>query len=148
VSELQNQSKPYSSSRPVHMPGHSHRHNKSYEESKPLRPSLSREDSAVTPRQKERAPTSVGTALGNASSISLSQRPTSPAPSWGQPTASTMANDGTSSPTAPHGKRSLLNLSRFRRHKEKDGAQSRLKDLPGSLRPSTRHDQGQPDRGQ
>jgi adenylate cyclase len=86
--------------------------------------------------------------LGNASSISLSQRPTSPAPSWGQPTASTMANDGKSSPTAPHGKRSLLNLSRFRRHKEKDGAQSRLKDLPGSLRPSTRHDQGQPDRGQ
>lgn len=131
------------------MPGHTHRHNKSYDDSKPLRASVSREDpGAPNARQKDRAPTSMGTALGNASSVSLSQRPKSPSPSWPNSAGSTMVHDGATSPTAPHGKRSLLNFPRFRRHKEKDSSQSRLRELPSSVRSfnsPARSEQGQPD---
>ena len=60
-------------------------------------------------------------------------------------------HDGATSPTAAHGKRSLLNLGRFRRHKEKDAPQqSRLRELPSSVRSfnsPARSEQGQPDQG-
>src|ERR1700691_1753076 len=51
----------------VHLPGHHHRHNKSSDDTRSLRPSVSREDSGISARQKDRAPTSMGTALGNSS---------------------------------------------------------------------------------
>lgn len=135
MSDTPNPPKTSSSSRSahVHLPGHNHRHNRSYDEAKALRPSLSRED-----RQKDRAPTSMGATLANSSNSSLSQRPQSPTPSgmtgWTQATATTAVNDGPTSPVATHGKRSLLNLGRFRKHKEKETATSRLKDLPSSVR--------------
>lgn len=62
-----------------------------------------------------------------------------------------MVHDGATSPTSSHGKRSLLSLSRFRKHKEKDNSTSRLKDLPGSVRSfnsQVRSDQAQSDHGQ
>ena len=122
----------------VHLPGHAHRHNKSNDDARSLKPTISREDSAVSSKQKDRAPTSMGTALGNSSNSSL-QRSTSPTPSgmsnWSQITAK---NGGNDPPTSPihNGKRSLLSLGRFRKHKEKDNTTppSRLKDLPGSQR--------------
>ncbi|KAH8676841.1 adenylate cyclase [Tricladium varicosporioides] len=117
----------------VHLPGHSHRHNKSNDDPRALRPSVSREDSGVSARHRDRGP-SMGTVLGNASSSSLSRRPASPTPSgmstWSQTTARTGANDGGTSPTGP-GKRGLF--GRLRKAKDKDG-NSRLKDLPGSVR--------------
>jgi adenylate cyclase len=124
----------------VHLPGHAHRHNKSNDDARSLRPTLSREDSAVSSKQKDRAPTSMGTALGNSSNTSL-QRPTSPTPSgmsnWSQVTATARNSGNEAPPSPPHnGKRSLLSLGRFRKHKEKDTTPpaNRLKDLPGSQR--------------
>lgn len=137
--QLQNPPKTSSSSKSnhshVHLPGHSHRHNKSNDDARSLRPTVSREDSAVS--SKSRAPTSMGTALGNSSNTSL-QRSTSPTPSgmsnWSQVTARNAGSDVPVSPTH-NGKRSLLSLTRFRKHKEKDAPPpSRLKDLPGSQR--------------
>lgn len=73
----------------------------------------------------------MGTALGNASSSSLLKRPASPTPSgmsnWSQAPTKVAGNDGSTSPTGPQTKRSLL--GRFRKHKD-----NRLKDLPGSVR--------------
>jgi adenylate cyclase len=122
----------------VHLPGHAHRHNKSNDDARSLRPTISREDSAVS--SKTRAPTSMGTALGNSSNTSL-QRSTSPTPSgmsnWSQVTARNAGSAGSDVPVSPthNGKRHLLSLTRFRKHKEKDNPPpSRLKDLPGSQR--------------
>ncbi|TVY85487.1 Adenylate cyclase [Lachnellula suecica] len=97
----------------------------------------------------------MGTALGgNASSSSLSKRPASPTPSgmsnWSQATVKTAINDGGTSPTGQHTKRSLL--GRFRKHKDSN----KLKELPGSVRsfnsPASKSDngrhQGSPDFGQ
>ena len=70
----------------VHLPGHIHRHNKSNDDARSLRPTISREDSVVSSK-KDRGATSIGTALGNSSNSSL-QRSTSPTPSgmsnWSQ----------------------------------------------------------------
>ena len=79
----------------------------------------------------------MSTALANPSSVSL-QRSTSPTPSgtsnWSQVTAKTSGNDAPTSPTH-HGKRSLLSLGRFLKHKEKDiTPASNLVNLPGSQR--------------
>ncbi len=124
-----------------HLPGNAHRHNRSNDDTRSLHPSLSREDSGAGRRtnQKERAPTSMGTAIGNApnnaSNSSLSKRPNSPSPSsWSSSAPKVAMNDGSTSPTGP-AKRSILD--RFRKHKDKDGKDgphSRLKDLPGSVR--------------
>lgn len=126
----------------VHLPGHNHRHNKSNDDARSLRPSISREDSGVNGRQNNRAPTSMGTALGNSSNSSLVQRPISPTPSglssWSQATSRTaMKDSGAISPTNghDHSKRHLLSLGRFLKGKEKhDKTPSRLKELPGSVR--------------
>ncbi|TAQ89214.1 hypothetical protein B7494_g2438 [Chlorociboria aeruginascens] len=134
----------------IHLPGHNHRHNKSNEDSRALRPTVSREDSGYSTRHKEWAPTSLSS-MGNVSNATLSQRSKSPTPSgisnWSQSTSKPAPVDGPSSPTG-HGKRSLLSLGRFRKHKEKDGL-SRLKDLPGSIRsfhtpPASKSDNGKP----
>ncbi|TVY20554.1 Adenylate cyclase, partial [Lachnellula arida] len=127
----------------VHLPGHNHRQNKSNDDSRALRPTTSRENSAFSSKNKDRAPTSMGTALGNASNSSLSTRPGSPTPSgmsnWTQATAKTAIHDGSTSPPGQPTKRSLLD--RFRKHKD-----NKLKDLPGSVRsfnsPAPRSDHG------
>ncbi|RDW78069.1 adenylate cyclase [Coleophoma crateriformis] len=123
----------------VHLPGHNHRHHKSGEDSRALRPTLSREESSSSTaqiKQKERAPTTMGTSLNTSSNVSLA-RPSSPTPSgWSQNTINEKrgAYDGSTSPTSHHsnGKRNLL--SRFRKNKEKDSATQRLKELPGSVK--------------
>ncbi|KAG9238366.1 adenylate cyclase, partial [Amylocarpus encephaloides] len=118
----------------VRLPGHSHRYNRSNEDSRALRPSISREDSGIGARVKDRAATTLGTAMGNISNTSLARRPASPTPSgvstWSGTTTKPPMNDGSTSPTG-HPKRGLF--GRLRKHKEKDGS-SRLKDLPGSSR--------------
>ena len=156
----QNPPKTSSSSRSghshVHLPGHNHRHNKSNDDARSLRPSISREDSGVSGRQiNTRAPTTTGTAWGNSSSSSLVQRPVSPTPSgrsnWSQATSKTTMKDGDArSPTNgnDHKQRHLLSLGRFLKSKDKDSkTPSRLKELPGSLRsfnpPTSKPEHGQ-----
>lgn len=136
----------------VHLPGHHHRHNKSTEDTKSLRPTVSREDSGISTR-KERAPTSMGTALGNSSNVSIAKRSKSPTPSgmsnWSGTTAKVGHNEGNRSPTG-HSKRSILD--RFtRKHKDKPSEKAppdRLRELPGShsVRSfhSPRSEKGQP----
>lgn len=77
-------------------------------------------------------------ALGSSSNASLPQRLNSPTPSgmssWSQVAARNTGSDGRPSPIH-NGKRSLLSLGRFRKHKDKDfHVSSRLKDLPSSVR--------------
>ncbi|RFU32448.1 hypothetical protein B7463_g3879, partial [Scytalidium lignicola] len=129
----------------IHHIGHSHRHNKSNDESRTLRPSISGEDSGG---RKDR--TATGTLSGNGSTISL-QRSKSPTPSggsnwnqvtagsggWGSSGVRTPFSDGRTSPPNGHSKLNLLNLGRFRKHRERDGVYPRLKDLPGSVRSLT-----------
>ncbi|PQE29003.1 adenylate cyclase protein [Rutstroemia sp. NJR-2017a BBW] len=132
----------------VHLPGHHHRHNRSNDDTRSLRPTISREESTYSMRFKDRTPMSAAGA--NSSTASLLQRPKSPTPSgtsnWSQTTRGGLS-DGPSSPRdAQNGtKRSLLNLGRFRKNKhEKDHTPSRLKELPASTRsvtnPATRSD--------
>ena len=134
----------------VHLPGHNHRHNKSNDDTRSLRPTISRQDSGVSTRQK--APTSMGTALGNSSVSSLIPRSKSPTPSSStnrsQTTGRHAANEDPTSPT--HQSRRGI-LGRFRKHKEKDGTPPRLKEIPGSVRslntPASKSGQASPDFG-
>ncbi|KAJ5038748.1 uncharacterized protein L3040_006428 [Drepanopeziza brunnea f. sp. 'multigermtubi'] len=127
---------PKTSQRSGHLP--SHRHNRSSEDTRPLRPTISRESSAMSSRYADRAPTSMGTAIGNSSNLSLAKRPVSPTPSgsstWSGKTAigKGSANDGSTSPTGGSTKRRIL--GRFRKAKDKEEPQSRLKDLSRSSR--------------
>ncbi|KAL2270932.1 hypothetical protein VTJ83DRAFT_303 [Remersonia thermophila] len=106
----------------VHLPGH-HRHNKSNEDQRALRPSLSREDSMSAPPFKERSGS-------GATMYSTRSRAQSPAPSgnssyWSSKTA---PSDGQTSP-GHHTKRRFL--GRLRGKKEKDDGTD-LKKLPSS----------------
>ena len=105
----------------VHLPGHSHRHNKSIDDPRALRPTVSREDSiASAPNLKDRTPSSTAPY----SSRSRAQSP---------PLSSSKASsrDG---PTSPgHPKKGLLNRLRRGGHKEKDDPSGQgLKGLPSS----------------
>ncbi|KAH8814956.1 adenylate cyclase [Xylogone sp. PMI_703] len=127
----------------VHHIGHTHRHNKSNEESRILRPSISADDSGGRRDHRDRA--TAGTTSGNGSVLSL-QRSKSPTPSggsnwnqvtagsggWGSSGVRTPFSDGRTSPPNGHSKLNLL--GRFRKHKEKDVVHPKLKDLPGSVR--------------
>ncbi|KAK3382340.1 phosphatase 2C-domain-containing protein [Lasiosphaeria ovina] len=111
---LQNPPKTSSSSRSghsiVHLPGHSHRHNKSNEDPRALRPSVSREDS-TTSLIKERN--------GSTAMYGSRSRAQSPAPSvngWGA--AKNGTAEGQTSPG--HHKKGLLNRWRGRGNKDKD----------------------------
>ncbi|CZT02953.1 hypothetical protein WAI453_012178 [Rhynchosporium graminicola] len=116
----------------VHLPGHSHRHNKSHEDPRTLRPSLSRENSGLISRHGRGAPTSMGIAMGNASSTSLPKRSNSPTPSnWSAKPSKPSTTDGS---TSPNGGTKRRLLGRFRKHKDKEEPQSRLKEMPGSTR--------------
>jgi len=145
ASDSNNPPKTSSSSRSghshVHLPGHHHRHNKSNEDARSLRPSISREDSALSIKVKERGQTSMGAALGNSSHASL-QRSSSPTPSaksnnWSIGTSrGTIKDNNAISPTNGKAKHSILNLGRFaRRHKDRDPT-SRLKELPATAQAS------------
>lgn len=129
----------------MHLPGH-HRHNKSNEDPRSLRPSISREDSLTAGAAKDRSGSTV-VMYGSRS------RAQSPAPSgngsyWGPKMGSA---DGQTSPPG-HPKKRFLN--RFRgRHRDKDDGD--LRKLPSSSqsllsRPSGRefpYAEGQPIHG-
>lgn len=106
----------------VHLSGH-HRHNKSIDDPKALRPVASREDSITIPQQKER--------LG--STATARTRAQSPSPS-GSSNTRLASLDGQSSPGRDNqGKRGILD--RLRRHKNRDdGGSSRLRDMSPSTR--------------
>ncbi|CAG8960584.1 hypothetical protein HYFRA_00013407 [Hymenoscyphus fraxineus] len=124
------------SSRSVHLPGHNHRHNRSNEDTRPLRPTISRENSAVSTRHKDRGPFALGTSMGNSSNTSLAKRPSSPTPSsmsaYSSTTAKGPPNDRSTSPTRETTKRGFLDRLR-KGSKNKEGS-SKLKDLPASPR--------------
>ncbi|EHK26366.1 uncharacterized protein TRIVIDRAFT_211694 [Trichoderma virens Gv29-8] len=115
----------------VHLPGHHHRHNKSIDDPRSLRPSTSREDSTSSSYPRER-----GGMAGTLFSSSRS-RAQSPTPSIGSgqaPYSRSGVLEGHASP-GHHGK--LGFMGRFRRHKDKDdgnGGGSKLRDLPQSTR--------------
>lgn len=129
----------------THHIGHSHRHNKSNDEGRTRGPSISGDDHVS---RRDRAAMAMGSVSGNGSTISL-QRSKSPTPSggsnwnqvtagssgWASPGVATPFSDGRTSPPNGHGnKRNLLNLGRFRKHRDKETLHPKLKDLPGSVR--------------
>ncbi|UNI15108.1 Adenylate cyclase [Purpureocillium takamizusanense] len=110
----------------VHLPGHHyHRHNKSNEDPRTLRPSVSREDTLATSYPRERGP-SVPMNIQR----SRAHSPTPSAMSGPPPGSRSGHADGQISP-GHHGKRGLL--GRLRRHKDKDDG-SKLRDMPSSTR--------------
>nr|CAP09208.1 putative adenylate cyclase [Sordaria macrospora] len=116
IDSSQNPPKTSSSARSGHsivqLPGH-HKHNKSNEDPRTLRPSLSREDSGASFARDHRN--------GSSTMMGTRSRAQSPAPSWTGATRGlkgSSISDGTASP-APSHKKGLL--GRFRRHnKDKD----------------------------
>ncbi|PNY29327.1 Adenylate cyclase, partial [Tolypocladium capitatum] len=112
----------------VHLPGHYHRYNKSNDDPRSLRPTVSREESlAAMQNPRDRGPSAAMHAHR-----SRGQSPT-PSANSGPPHGSKSGHaDGQTSPVH-HGKRGLL--GRLRRHKDKDDAStSRLRDLPQSTK--------------
>ncbi|KAK3341208.1 hypothetical protein B0T25DRAFT_334445 [Lasiosphaeria hispida] len=115
---LQNPPKTSSSGRSghslVHLPGHHHRHNKSNEDPRALRPSISREDSTASfPKDR-----SGSTAMNSARSRAQSPTPSSTGSYWGTKNGST---DGQTSPG--HHKKGTGFLGGFlsrRGHRDKD----------------------------
>ncbi|GFP56310.1 adenylate cyclase [Trichoderma asperellum] len=115
----------------VHLPGHYHRHNKSIDDPRSLRPSTSREDSTSSSYPRDRG-AMTGTIFS--SSRSRAQSPTPSVHSAHTPYSKSSQVEGHASP-GHHGKLGLL--GRFRRHKDKDDGNtggSKLKDLPQSTR--------------
>ncbi|POR36681.1 Adenylate cyclase [Tolypocladium paradoxum] len=112
----------------VHLPGHHHRHNKSNDDPRSLRPSVSREEAlAAMQNSRDRGPS-----VAMHAHRSRGQSPT-PSTNSGPPLGSKSGHaDGQTSPVH-HGKRGLL--GRLRRNKDKEDANtSRLRDLPPSTR--------------
>ncbi|KAL2198989.1 phosphatase 2C-domain-containing protein [Corynascus similis CBS 632.67] len=107
----------------VHLPAPLHRHNKSNEDPRSLRPSISREDSIASAAAKERA--------GSATMYGTRSRAQSPAPSASSSYFSSKAPaaDGQTSPGHHHHKRRFL--GRLRGKKDKDDPAD-LRKLPSS----------------
>jgi adenylate cyclase len=108
----------------VHLPGHHHRHNKSNDDTRSLRPVVSREDSlASIHTMKDR---------GGSTATPSSVRAQSPTPSLHNVRLPSI--DGSISPGSNNqGKRGIFD--RLRRHKNKDDPPiSRLRELPTSTR--------------
>ena len=101
----------------VHLSGHHHRHNKSNDDPRALRPSITREDSLHAPRDRG------GSAATYSGARSRAHSPTPPVKAG--------SFDGQTSPVHPP-KRSLL--GRLRRNREKDEDGNKLRDLPKSSR--------------
>lgn len=107
----------------VHMSGH-HRQKNSNEDSRSLRPVVSRDDSiASMSTMKERGSGSV--------SSGGTRRPQSPTPSMNNLRLASV--DGSSSPGNHAGNKRGL-FDRLRRHKPKEEATSRLREMPASTR--------------
>ncbi|KPM39952.1 Adenylate cyclase [Neonectria ditissima] len=109
---------------------HHHRHNKSNDDPRTLRPTMSREDTPIGgPFSRDRG---AGTP-GMYSTRSRGQSPTPSNRSAGPSFSSKSSQvDGQTSP-GHHGKRGLLNRLRRHHNKDKDG-NARLRDLPQSTR--------------
>ncbi|KAM0563943.1 hypothetical protein ACHAPJ_000151 [Fusarium lateritium] len=120
----------------VHLPGH-HRHNKSNDDPRTLRPTMSRDDTAIgTQFPRDRGGSST-TAMYSTKSRGQSPTPStrSAGMTWGSRSGQV---DGQTSPNHHHGKRGIFGRLR-RHHKDKDDV-SRLRDLPQStksLQPKT-----------
>ncbi|KAK7459040.1 protein phosphatase 2C [Colletotrichum acutatum] len=140
----QNPPKTSSSSRSghsiVHLPGHHHRHNRSIDDGRALRPTVSREDSQAS-LQVQQNPRERGGSAATVMYGSNRSRAQSPTPSGGYFSSRHGTVDGSTSPSGQqqqqqqpqhHSKRNLLH--RLRRNKDKDDGASRLRDLPGSTR--------------
>ncbi|KAF5623197.1 adenylate cyclase [Fusarium sp. NRRL 52700] len=112
----------------VHLPGH-HRHHKSNDDPRTLRPTMSRDDTAIgTQMSRDRG--------GSSAMYSTKSRGQSPTPSTRSAgmTWSTKSSqvDGQTSPGHHHGKRGIFGRLR-RHHKDKDDI-AKLRDLPQSTR--------------
>lgn len=121
----------------VRLPGHQHRYNRSIDETRSLRPTVSREDSGTSFRNLQQNP--LAALMGSTpsqSTLNLPTRPTSPTPSGKSISASIQAKAAKmvepASPTTTGHKRHFL--GRFRKHKDKEGTPTRLKELPGTMR--------------
>ncbi|KAJ0160901.1 Adenylate cyclase, partial [Colletotrichum tanaceti] len=129
----------------VHLPGHHHRHNRSIDDGRVLRPTVSREDSQTSLQVQNSRERGGSTSTMYGSNRSRAQSPT---PSGGYFSSRHGTVDGSISPGSQmqppqhhqqqqhqqqhHSKRNLLH--RLRRNKDKDDGTSRLRDLPGSTR--------------
>ncbi|KAJ4290661.1 hypothetical protein N0V88_006408 [Collariella sp. IMI 366227] len=107
----------------VHLPGHHHRHNKSNEDQRSLRPSISREESTAT---------AIKDRTGSTTMYGSRSRAQSPAPSatgsyWSAKNAT--GGDGQTSPGHHHHRRRIF--GRLRGKREKDDVAD-LKKLPAS----------------
>ncbi|KAF6830796.1 adenylate cyclase (protein phosphatase 2C) [Colletotrichum plurivorum] len=119
----------------VHLPGHHHRHNRSIDDGRALRPTVSREDSQASlqvqnPRDRGG---STATVMYGATNRSRAQSPTPSGGYFGS--RHNPSVDGSTSPGGQqqhHSKRNILH--RLRRNKDKDDGTSRLRELPGSTR--------------
>ncbi|QSZ32599.1 hypothetical protein DSL72_002178 [Monilinia vaccinii-corymbosi] len=126
-----------SSAKSHHLHGN-HLRNRSNDDTRSLRPTISREESAFNMRFKDRS-NPMGTAAANASNPIL-QRPKSPTPSGMSTSSQTLKGGNSDGPSSPKDnnsngtKRSLLNLGRFMRNKDKDHTPSRLKETPAASR--------------
>lgn len=111
-----------------HLPGHHHRHNKSNDDTRSLRPSVSREESTMAHYGRDKSGTSPGM-------FYTRSRGQSPTPSANNVPAQSLKHAQTDGSPATHGKRGLLGRLR-RHHKDKDGTENsaRLKDMPASTR--------------
>lgn len=108
----------------VHLPGH-HRHNKSNDDPRALRPSISREDSTASyPKDRNNSAVMFGSR----------SRAQSPTPSGnGQWASKNGSSDGQSSPGHPRKGGSLFGRLRGRGHKDKEeSSEQSLKRLPPS----------------
>ncbi|KAK1755110.1 adenylate cyclase [Echria macrotheca] len=110
----------------VHLPGH-HRHNKSNDDPRALRPSISREDSGASyPKDRNNS------TVMFASSRSRAQSPT-PSGNSSQRSGKNGVSDGQTSPGHPRKGSSLLNRIRSKVHKDRDEhSDQSLKRLPPS----------------
>ena len=111
----------------VHLPGHHHRHNKSNEDPRSLRPSISREDSTAVPL-KER---SGSTAMYGTRSRAQSPAPSASSSYWSSKHPSA---DGQTSP-GHHHKRRFLGRLRGRREKDEPADLRKLPTSTQSLQP-------------
>ncbi|KAM0254800.1 hypothetical protein ACHAQJ_006399 [Trichoderma viride] len=115
----------------VHLPGHYHRHNKSIDDPRSLRPSTSREDSTSSSYPRDRGGMS-GTIFSSSRS-----RAQSPTPSVGSAHTPYSKSGQVDASPGHHGGGKLGLLNRFRRHKDKEdvnSSSSKLRDLPQSTR--------------
>ncbi|TDZ13147.1 Adenylate cyclase [Colletotrichum spinosum] len=121
----------------VHLPGHHHRHNKSIDDGKALRPTVSREDSQAS-LQVQQHPRERGGSAATVMYGSNRSRAQSPTPSGGyfsskhNPSVDGSTSPGGQSHHHSHTKRGILH--RFKRNRDKDDAASKLREMPGSTR--------------